>query len=235
MIYITGDTHGDIDFKKLTMPFLEKLTKEDYVIIAGDCGVLFDEKNKIEMIKKYSSLSFTILFVDGNHENFDLLNSYQIEEWHGGKVHKLSEKLIHLMRGQVFDIEGLKFFTFGGGLSIDKKYRTPYKTWWPEEMPTNKELNEALVNLEKYDFTVDYVITHDCPSSLLSYVLQYSRKGIYSKIEPAQSNIILEEILNKIDFKQWFFGHYHIDHFFGMKFIGLYYEFIEIKDGKHCN
>ncbi len=48
MIYITGDTHGDIDFKKFNMPFLESLTKEDYVIIAGDCGGLFDEKIRIK-------------------------------------------------------------------------------------------------------------------------------------------------------------------------------------------
>ena len=25
-----------------------------------------------------------ILFIDGNHENFDLLNSYEIKEWNGG-------------------------------------------------------------------------------------------------------------------------------------------------------
>lgn len=28
---------------------------------------------------------FTTLFVDGNHENFDLLNAYPVENWHGGK------------------------------------------------------------------------------------------------------------------------------------------------------
>ena len=51
MIYITGDTHGSIDFKKLeefnrSMPRAET----DYMIILGDVGVAGNE----EHIKKYS-------------------------------------------------------------------------------------------------------------------------------------------------------------------------------------
>ena len=43
MIYVTGDTHGEHDFEKL-VAFAERrpqLTKEDYVIIAGDFGVVW--------------------------------------------------------------------------------------------------------------------------------------------------------------------------------------------------
>lgn len=43
----------------------------------------------------------TILFADGNHEQFDALNSYSVDEWNGGKVHIIEPGIIHLMRGQV--------------------------------------------------------------------------------------------------------------------------------------
>ena len=62
---------------------------------------------------------FTTLFVDGNHENFDRLYAYPVEEWHGGKVHKIRPSVIHMMRGQVFAIDGKSVFTFGGASSHD--------------------------------------------------------------------------------------------------------------------
>lgn len=45
--------------------------------------------------------SYTTLFVDGNHENFDRLSDYPIDTWNGGKVHKIRPSVIHLMRGQI--------------------------------------------------------------------------------------------------------------------------------------
>lgn len=62
-----------------------------------------------------------MLFIDGNHENFDKLYSYPVETWYGGKVHKI---VIHLMRGEVYSIEGSSIFVMDGGYSIDKYRRT---------------------------------------------------------------------------------------------------------------
>src|SRR5699024_12624046 len=36
-----------------------------------------------------------------------------------GKVHKIRDSVIHLMRGEIFDIDNKKFFTFGGAKSHD--------------------------------------------------------------------------------------------------------------------
>ncbi|MDE5856062.1 MAG: metallophosphoesterase [Anaeroplasmataceae bacterium] len=224
MIYITGDTHGQIDFSKLLSTKLMDLTENDYVIICGDCGVLFflDEMN--EMIDMYSSLPFTVLFVDGNHENFDLLNSFPIEEWNGGKVHRLSNTLIHLMRGQVFQIEGSTFFTFGGGLSIDKEFREPGISWWPDEMPTDEEIEEGLKNLARYDNKVDFVLTHDCPTSLEKLVSLYTWK----QIQHAKSNEALEKCKEGLSFMHWYFGHYHFDRRLSEKYTCLYKNILRI-------
>lgn len=93
------DTHGVNDFFKLLSTKLSKLTKEDYLIITGDCGVLFDVVQSPSIINLYSYLPYTVLFVDGNHENFNLLNFIPVSVWNGGKVHKISNSIYHLMRG----------------------------------------------------------------------------------------------------------------------------------------
>lgn len=180
------------------------------------CSVFPEEMN--EMIEMYSSLPFTVLFVDGNHENFDLLKSFPVEEWNGGKVHKLSNTLIHLMRGQVFQIEGYTFFTFGGGLSIDKAFREPGISWWSDELPTDEEIEEGLKNLAKYDNKVDFVLTHDCPTSLEKLVSLYTWKPI----QHVKSNEALEKCKEGLSFTHWYFGHYHFDRRLSEKYTCLY-------------
>ena len=44
MIYITGDTHGDI--KRFKTRSAKKLTKDDILIVCGDFGFLWDESKK---------------------------------------------------------------------------------------------------------------------------------------------------------------------------------------------
>ena len=88
-IFITGDTHAD--FKRFGSNFFDD--KECYVIVCGDFGGVWDNSNT----EKYwldwlESKKFTLLFVDGNHENFDMLNAYPVTEWNGGKVHVIREK-----------------------------------------------------------------------------------------------------------------------------------------------
>ena len=82
MIYVTGDTHGEVDFAKLHLFAGEnpRLTKEDYLIVAGDFGAVWNSQTLALTLKPYTELPFTVLFVDGNHENFDLLESFPVEE-----------------------------------------------------------------------------------------------------------------------------------------------------------
>ena len=115
MIYITGDIHGSpYRFSTREFPEGKEMTKDDVVIICGDFGLIWDlDENNVE--EKYwlnwlEEKLFTTIFVDGNHENFDRLYNYPVEKWNGGNVHKIRPSVIHLMRGQVFQLCGKKFF-----------------------------------------------------------------------------------------------------------------------------
>lgn len=227
MIYITGDTHGTNNVQKLYSfaMSMSGLTKEDYLIIAGDFGAVWNEQTLEDNLRFYSSLPFTVLFVDGNHENFDLLNSYPVETWNGGKVHKIKPDIIHLMRGQVFGIEGKTIFTFGGATSIDREWRTEGKSWWKQEVPTREELAEGLANLERYGNKVDYIVTHSCSERALAYPAMRNDVGI--KLNCPEVGL-LSYIEDKTDFKHWYFGHFHVDREIGGRYTALYYNVTEL-------
>lgn len=231
MIYLTGDTHGNLDIQRVVDFFeseilLQSLTKEDYLIILGDAGICWDDAESDEFVLNIlKGLPVTTLFIDGNHENFALLNSYPISSWHGGKVHKISNDVIHLMRGQVFEIENKKFFTFGGGNSIDKMYRTENYSWWKEEMPLKAEYDEGLIKLENNNFEVDYILTHTVPVSIFNKIM--AEKGLRAISGEEQLQNYLELVLEKTSFKSWWFGHFHFDMEFD-KFFGLYNDVVRL-------
>lgn len=100
MIFITGDTHGpdrhgsfsrDGFMSRLNttnFPEQKEMTKDDFVIICGDFGGIWDTdrtKVKESSSEKYSldwleAKPFTTLFVPGNHENYDRLTGIKDEK-----------------------------------------------------------------------------------------------------------------------------------------------------------
>lgn len=212
MIYITGDTHGEEGRFQYTDSVIEKTLKEnDKLIICGDWGYISDDSYKERLFLRFlAEKPYQILWVDGNHENFDLINEYPVEEWCGGKVHVIRRnrdgvpKLIHLMRGQIFNIEGKKIFTFGGAYSIDKQFRIPNRSWWPQEMPTDKEMTEAISNLEKYHYKVDYVVTHTAPEDTMTLIHP-------NHLEEKPLNNFLEWVRENVEYHHWYMGHLHQD------------------------
>ena len=201
MIYITGDTHRQIDNRFLQ---LEDLTKNDYLIILGDFGGIWNGNDKYFM-PFLKNQNYNILFIDGNHENHKMLNEYPIEMWNGGKIHRIENNIIHLMRGQIFNINNLSFFTFGGAYSIDKNIRTEFIDWWKEEEGNYEEMNEGLDNLSKYNNKVDYILTHAGPKTPIENYFKCLNKNFNGSLTESY----LDEIYNSVDYKHWYCGHYH--------------------------
>ena len=228
MFYITGDTHGIEDWEKLNVSrFPEQKAMNpslDYLIILGDFGGVWGDEEDAYVQRIYNQRTFTTLFIDGNHENHDLLDQYPVEEWHGGKVHKICDRVIHLMRGQVFKLQGFTIFTMGGAESTDKKYRKEGESWWARELPSDEEYEDALKNLAKVNFEVDIVLTHCAPegyigknkiavySSDVSGLPANNMAGVVdrsgNKLTEFLDSLITEHGLK---FKHWYFGHYHRD------------------------
>ena len=248
MIFITGDTHGDwmSRLKVESFPEQKEMTKDDYVIILGDFGIWDDSKREKYNLDWLEDRPFTTLFVSGNHENYDILDNLPIEEWHGGKVNFIRPSVIHLTRGQVFNIEDKKFFTFGGASSHDisagilelddplfkeKKrlldkdpfalYRINHVSWWERELPTDEEMDNGYENLKRENNKVDYIITHSPPASVIALLGQ----GLYEQDKLTQ---YLENIRVHTEYKRWFMGHMHINRAVNDKDILLYEQIVRI-------
>ena len=208
MIYVTGDMHGDES--RLYDSQWRKLKKDDILIICGDFGYLWDGGKKEKSVIEYlGSRKFTVCFVDGTHENFSKINACRETVWKGGHIHRISGNLFHLMRGQIFNIDGIRIFTFGGGESDDRELRNNEQSgiWYREELPTPSQLAEGARNLDEAGLKVDYIITHEPPSLVKSAILL--RKGSNDRVN--KLNGYLEEIGRSCDFKHWYFGSLHED------------------------
>ena len=238
MIYVTGDCHGDFRrFSSRRFRVQKHMDRNDLVIICGDFGVIWDKKACKEenwWLNWLESKPFTVAFVDGNHENFDRLYSdeFPVVDFMGGKARQIRENVLHLMRGYVYEIEGKKFWAFGGASSHDirdgvldradfpsekdfritrnrwkksgKEFRINHVSWWEKEIPSPAEMNFGSATLNVNNNEVDFIITHCAPQSVAAML----SNGTY-EMDPLTS--YFNVIDQTVRFRQWFFGHYHGD------------------------
>ena len=232
MIFITGDIHGHNDIKKLNSKNFDigkNLTKDDYVIILGDFGLVWNnDKQDIYWRNWLTDKPWTTLFIDGNHENFDLLYQFPKVEMFNSTVSKITDSIFWLNRGNVYTINNYNFWVMGGARSTDIKNRKEGISWWPQEIPSLEEFNLGMNNTDK---NIDFVLTHTAPISVIN---ELKNNYLYLNCDDYFENKIddvtyyLEEIYKNINFKKWFFGHFHIDkiNIFN-KFNAVYNEIIE--------
>ena len=222
MIYATGDCHGNFRrFQPEYFPEQAGMTKNDMVIIAGDFGgVWFGDSRDDETLDWLERLPFTLAFVCGNHENYDALERYPVAEWHGGKIHRVRPHVLHLMRGQIFELESYRFFTMGGAKSHDTNHRINHISWWRQELPSDEEYIEALQNLERYNWQVDYIITHCAPTCI---ALMGSRHN-----EADRLTDFLQDVQKRAKYHYWLFGHYHDNKAVDEKHILLWEQIVRV-------
>ena len=206
-IFLTGDTHIPIDVSKLDIvnfPEQNDLTRNDYVIVLGDFGLLWHNNDRYLQWKDwFEHRNFTTLWLDGNHENHDWIDSLPVSKWKGGKVHRISDNIIHLMRGQIFTINQHTFFVYGGAQSNDMERREIGISWWAREQGNFQEEYEAINNLALYNNKVDYILTHTCP--------QFISKEYFGFTDITVTGKFLNYIAETVTFNEWYFGHIHKD------------------------
>ncbi len=228
MIFVTGDSHGNIDIAKI-INFAKgdgkDLTKNDFLIIAGDFGVLWDAsltKRERKVIQVYNNFPFTTLFIDGNHENHDRLKQLPTEEKFGSDVGVVSDSIFHLRRGRIYEIDGKKIWTMGGGFSVDKARRLEFISWWRQELPTLKEFMLGIKNLEEVGKEVDFIITHVPPRESFKFLMTIFDLSYKNAREEWEFQEYLQDVAHEVKFKKWFFGHLHEDHDLDKNFVSLY-------------
>lgn len=188
-------------------------------------------------LERLNNKNFTTVFIDGNHENYDRLDAeFPIINFCGGKVHQIMPTVYHLIRGEIYNFAGFHFFAFGGAASHDiqdgildiKDYQDNYSkmiadyrlktilgwklrinhiSWWKQEMPSRKEMDSGINNLNKFK-EIDYVLSHSLPSHILPSIgMQAESNSITNYFQ----NEVVPILKRKENPVKWYSGHYHLE------------------------
>ena len=247
MIFVTGDTHGSFQrFGTKYFPERQAMGRHDCIIVAGDFGgVMTGTPSEEHWLNWLEEKPFTTLFVDGNHDNFDRLGELPVHQWQSGKVRYIRPHVLHLMRGQVFEIGGIAFFTMGGAASHDIQdgildpaspgfeqeywfkrrtrqiFRVKGVSWWPQEMPSEEEYEEAVRNLERVNWRVNCILTHCAPTSI--------QQKLDQSYTPDRLTDFLQMVKRRCQFDCWFLGHYHQNRVVDNRFIIQWEQMVELQ------
>lgn len=234
MVFVTGDTHGEEARWRLLYQQGERyFTSADTLIVTGDFGYVCGPdgpKHKLQLLDNLAARPYTICFCDGNHEDFAALKEYPVVEWNGGAVHVIRPNILHLMRGQCYTIEGKTFLSLGGAYSRDGYMRTRGGNWFPEdELYRGEDYDTTAATLKRIGNKVDYVISHTCPTEIIR------RMGRSPNPHDAQMTGHFDWVMYELgdSFKQWFFGHWHLDEQITPRFRCVWYDLLALtEDGE---
>lgn len=188
-----GDSHGNTYFVLEAIKVAQQADCK-YILQLGDFGIWTHTMAGVAFLddvqKALAEADVTLIFCDGNHENFDHLYEIPIED---DGFRRPRWNIWHAPRGHVWDIEGKTILAMGGAPSIDGpggpgwwkmnfgQGRGPLDidaynmmdnpqvepgfdlgNWWPQEMITEQDVLATVAKLDTVD-NVDIMISHDCP------------------------------------------------------------------------
>lgn len=217
-LFVCGDTHMPVDVKKLSTknwPESRELTQDDVLVQLGDFGGIWyplnSNKEQDYWLEWLCNKNWTTAVVPGNHENYDVIDTFPWEEKWGDRVqvyeHDNGRKIYFLRKGGLYNINGRSILAIGGAKSIDKEWRVIGESWWEQEAISYKEIEDTFDSMDKSNRKVDYILTHTCPERILHHFIwpTVHTMGKF-KCPVAQ---FLNEVDNQMEFKEWHFGHMH--------------------------
>ena len=129
---------------------------------------------------------------------------------HGGLVYyeDAHPTILFAKDGEMYEMNGKKVIAIGGAYSGDKAFRIMLGLpWFPDEQPSKEIKKYVEAQLDKQQWTVDYVLSHTCP-------MVYEPREKYQNLVDAKTidkstEQWLDQIAKKLTYKCWYFGHYH--------------------------
>ena len=122
MIFITADTHGELE--RLTDKSLKQIKKFDTLIVLGDFGFVWSgDKQQEKNLKKISKLPFKVLFIDGYNENFAALEQYPDTVYHGAQAKEICPgQVYYIKRGEVVEVDDMKLLSSAALMTISMTF-----------------------------------------------------------------------------------------------------------------
>ena len=226
---IRGDCHGQFDWIKKQLDNYQP--EETAIIILGDAGFDF-YLNKTDTHKKeyVEAFGYYIYCVHGNHEERACHIAGNILEYddavEGFVWYNPDYPHIRFFRDyDIYNINGYSILVIGGAYSVDKEWRlmragyineidnNPKKSgWFNSEQLSSNEMNDCMEMLDEFNSNCgnfDFIFTHTCPMRWQPTDL-FLNSIDQSKVDKSMEKF-LDEVVDKVDWFIWCFGHYHKD------------------------
>lgn len=220
-LFFCGDIHGE--YSSLVYNLTKQQIRNAIVVVAGDCGLGFDEWKAYDLKfnilhDELEQLNTLILLVRGNHDD---------PRW-------FREKLIDytyvraLPDYTVVGTNGHQVLCVGGAVSLDRQFRISSmkyyedlgknvsKIYWEDEPMYFDE--ETLKMLDAQSVKIDTIVTHAAPSFYpLPFDKDYEHYCANDNSLDDEVRSERERISRLYDYlishhhpvRNWFFGHYH--------------------------
>lgn len=199
-IMFAGDIHGNSEHAEWLFDHAVE-NKVDVIISCGDFGYWPHYGwgkhflNSVEYMARENQIMF--YWVDGNHENHDILDMIVEEEGADAPIPMGSKWLNYIPRGCVFTIGSTTIMGYGGAYSWDWKDRELGISYWRQEL-----INDYKV-AELPEQKVDILVTHEAP---LGKTISYKDEIAIS----VRQRELVSEIQEKVNPSLHVCGHHHI-------------------------
>ena len=209
MIFVTADTHGEME--RFEDKQLKKLKKGDTLVVLGDFGFVWaDSDREKKNLAKLAKKPYTILFIDGLGDSFEVLRKYADCQYCSAQAKEIvKDKIYYIKRGEIAEIEGRKLLFFGGNDIYDPDIVESF------DDPTSADFENCRANLEKVSDSVDYILTH-IPSGRIN---RFINLDSYATSETMD---FFDLVAKDVAYKKWYFGCLHLDKYVSPKVQAVY-------------
>ena len=224
-VVLLGDTHGNPD--AIILAYVEAVENGcGAVIQLGDYGFGWRKEDGQCVFSDFTAevarkTGIPFYWIDGNHENFDLLEAIPTDSITGHR--EVLPLVTHLPRGTNLTLDNTTFRAFGGAVSVDRHGRRPHKSWWEQEAVTQGDVLKSIDTGK-----ADIFLSHDLPYGTQTegdYVWLTQTFGEIATRESIANQHLVLEALKQSGAKLAFHGHIHrryeTTNEFGVKVIGL--------------
>jgi hypothetical protein len=179
-------------------------------VVLGDFGVWHGQSGKefLDGVQgKLRDNHQTLWVVLGNHENYDLVETIEPDE---NGIRWIRPRIGLFPRVFRFTAEGTTFLALGGAPSIDFQFRKQGSSWWPQEMITDSDVEEAIAGGH-----AQVMLTHDAPADgtpevqdiLMNNPMGWSPKALdYAR----QGRDRMTKVVYTVQPELLMHGHYHV-------------------------
>ncbi|MBE6877879.1 MAG: hypothetical protein E7488_01750 [Ruminococcaceae bacterium] len=209
MIFVTADTHGEVE--RFDDKQLKKIKKGDTLVILGDFGFVWNDSEKEKKaLARLAKKPYTILFIDGLGDSFEVLAKYPETVYCGAKSREIvKDKIYYICRGEVAEIENRKLLCFGGNDIYDPDIVESF------DDPAAADFENCGANLEKHGNSVDYILTH-IPSGRINRFINLDSHATSETMD------FFDLVAKDVDYKKWYFGCLHLDKYISPKVQAVY-------------